>query len=120
MSTLLLLILVPPSLFCLKVDHVLATESCMSLWILAYRCLDHGEDLGSNCGIGVSQTGFLPVMLLQSLTSQNILFYKHCSVLFSQFFPPWVISLNVEKVKCQKWGKEILDAYALTSSSNPW
>lgn len=81
MSTFLLLILV---LFCLKVDHVFAAESCMFLWVLACRYLDHDEDLGSSCGVGVSQTGFLPVMLLQSLASQSVLsvlFYQHCSVL---------------------------------------
>lgn len=61
-----------------------AAESRMFLWVLAYRYLDHDEDLGSSCGVGVSQTGFLPVMLLQSLASQSVifvLFYQHCSIL---------------------------------------
>lgn len=85
----------------------------MFLWALAYKCLDHNEDLGSTCGFAVSQTVFLPLMLQKSLASKSILFYPISNVLFSQFSAPWVISLNFEKVKCQKWGKEILDAYAL-------
>lgn len=84
----------------------------MFLWLLAYRYLDHNEDLGSSCGFAVSQTGFLPVMLQKSLASR--VFYSINNVLFSQFSTPWVISLNFEKIKCQRWGKEILDAYALT------
>lgn len=63
-----------------------AAEFCMFLRVLAYRCLDHDEDLGSNCGVGVSQMGFLSVMLLQSLASQSVLFYQHCSIL--PVFPP--------------------------------
>lgn len=91
---------------------VFAAESCMFLCVLGYRSLAHNEDLRSSCGFGVSQTGFLLVMLLQSLASQ--IFYSNSNILFSQFFPPWVISLNIEKVQCQKWGKEIWDACALT------
>lgn len=65
MAASLLLILVPASFILPEThDHVFAADSCMFLWVLAYRCLDHDEDLGSHCYFGVSQTGFLPVMLL--------------------------------------------------------
>lgn len=60
---------------------VFAAEYCMFLWVLGCRSLARDEDLRSNCGFGVSQAGFLLVMLLQSLASQSILFYQQCSVL---------------------------------------
>lgn len=62
--------------------------------VLAYRCLDHDENLRSFCDGDVSQM-LLPVMQLQSLASQldarlgyYKVFYYISAVLFSQFFPP--------------------------------